>query len=318
MLKYINHQGIEEIINFVNGIQSTLIESTKELTTYVNIMKEKNYDLSDDGVIDDKIKRYENVLDNFDEIMNRRAELNKKGQQLKEMIKTVDQKVTEMMSFIGNKDTMDGIYDEVVLKLMSIEEEIYNEKKSRLETMLRSEVKRELKGIVEKDEMKKLEEWTNMKCQDVLFDSTKDNWNQNMSVFNNKIIGKRNLIFLVTSSKNVKFGSFIHSPITHIGEVKKEQSDTTSFTFSFKNRNFRKYSIRRNASTVMWTYNPSDNLLFGIGSNDFNINKNGKQSVLAQQQKPNATFEYGSEAHPFTGESGNNFIHKRVVVIQMK
>ena len=59
-------------------------------------------------------------------------------------------------------------------------------------------------------------------------------------------------------------------------------------------------------------------LLFGIGSNDYNINKKNCKSTLAQQQQSNAAFDYNSITHPFTGSSGDHFTHKRVIVIQMK
>ena len=41
------------------------------------------------------------------------------------------------------------------------------------------------------NEKNQLEQWTNKKCSEVIFDSDKDNWSQNTSVLNERIIGKK-------------------------------------------------------------------------------------------------------------------------------
>ena len=50
--------------------------------------------------------------------------------------------------------------------------------------------------MLDENEMNQLEQWTNKKCSEVLFDSDKDDWNQNTSVFNDKIENKNNLLFV--------------------------------------------------------------------------------------------------------------------------
>ena len=37
-------------------------------------------------------------------------------------------------------------------------------------------MKKELNGIVDKEEIKQLQEWTSLKCGEVVFDSEKDDW----------------------------------------------------------------------------------------------------------------------------------------------
>ena len=51
------------------------------------------------------------------------------------------------------------------------------------------ENKRKLQEIkLDEKEKTQLERWTHKKCSDVLFDSDKDNWSQNTSVFDSKIM----------------------------------------------------------------------------------------------------------------------------------
>ena len=45
------------------------------------------------------------------------------------------------------------------------------------------------------EQIKQLEEWTRLKCGEVLFDSNKDDWAENTSVFNDRIVGKKHLVF---------------------------------------------------------------------------------------------------------------------------
>ena len=50
-----------------------------------------------------------------------------------------------------------------------------------------------LRRYITKKEQKQLEEWTSLKCSDIVFNSDIDNWNQNTSVLNERIIGKKTI-----------------------------------------------------------------------------------------------------------------------------
>ena len=47
-----------------------------------------------------------------------------------------------------------------------------------------------------KKQVQQLEEWTKLKCGDVLFDSTIDKWSENTSILNERILGKKQITFL--------------------------------------------------------------------------------------------------------------------------
>ena len=84
------------------------------------------------------------------------------------------------------------------------------------------------------NEIHQLEEWTSLKCGAVLFDSNNDNWNRDTSVFCDKIIGKKQMIFLIEDTDGEKFGYYLDTEIKNhysngldkrISTNKKSRSD---------------------------------------------------------------------------------------------
>ena len=55
---------------------------------------------------------------------------------------------------------------------------------------------------------RQMEEWTGLKCGEIIFDSDQDDWEEITSEFNHKILGKRQLMFVVEDSKGEKFGYY--------------------------------------------------------------------------------------------------------------
>ena len=62
-------------------------------------------------------------------------------------------------------------------------------------------------------ELKQLEEWCELKCNKLLFDSNVDNWSKWTSVFNERIIGKKQLIFLIEDEDHELFGYYLNTKI---------------------------------------------------------------------------------------------------------
>ena len=63
------------------------------------------------------------------------------------------------------------------------------------------------------DEMRQLEEWTNRKCKEVVFDTDHDDWSLNTSVFNTKLQKRGQLVFVVEDTENNKFGYYLATNI---------------------------------------------------------------------------------------------------------
>ena len=58
-----------------------------------------------------------------------------------------------------------------------------------------------------------LEKWTGLHCGDILFDSKKDNWEINRSVFNERIVYKKQLAFVIQDIDGEIFGFYIDTKI---------------------------------------------------------------------------------------------------------
>ena len=317
MLKLIDQKGIEEIIGYVNDVQPQLNETKKELGDYVTFLKQGNYDLSENGTIDEQIKRYETVLDKYDEISSRRKEISEKGKVMKEMIETMQKKVNEMLSVTGDKDQMDEIHDEMVYKLMELEDEKCNRRKAELEKLLRNKVRKEdierLKGIVDENEIKQLQEWSSMKCGEVVFDSDKDNWNPNTSVFDDKVMNRSNLIFVVEDTSNNKFGLYT---TTKVEKYDSYHTDQNAFLFSLKSNgrlnDMQKYNISFKKYGFYLCHKSNENIFWIGNGSDICIKKKGNPGSYCNQRG----FNYQGISNALCG--GSKFTPKRITVIQMK
>ena len=127
-----------------------------------------------------------------------------------------------------------------------------------LEMRKKNPVPKEFKGIVEKDEMDKLEEWTNKKCSEVLFDSDKDDWNSN-TILNKRIMNKNQLVFVIEDEQNNKFGGYLNATIyrTNCGNGWENSNilDSNAFVFSLKSNGrmnrMMKFEIRNTTYTFL-------------------------------------------------------------------
>ena len=80
--------------------------------------------------------------------------------------------------------------------------------------------------------LKQLEEWTELKCCDLLFDSEIDNWLKYYSVLNERIIGKKQLVFVIENENGEIFGYYLNTEI--IEEYKNHETDLNSFHFNLQ------------------------------------------------------------------------------------
>ena len=239
-------------------------------------------------------------------------------EKLKRNTEEILNKTKEILEFSGEQDEIDDIHDAIVDKFVELEKEKFDAKIAEIEKKKKCSIPKELRDVASEEELKQLKKWTGMKIGEIIFDTNKDDWGRYSCQFDNIVQNRKDLVLFVHSENDVHFGAFVHACIRGHDWVKKTSDDDKSFTFSFYENTPRKFSIIPDAENVMHLPYSSDPILFGIGSNDFNVNKRGCDSVLARQQQGNASYYYQGITHPFTGCSGNYFTHKRVVVIQMK
>ena len=171
--------------------------------------------------------------------------------------------------------------------------------------------------------LKQLEEWTGLKCKEILFDSNIDNWERYTSTFDSKILNKNKLIFIIEDTKGNKFGGYIDATIDKIryyGRADTIITDSKSFVFSLESNgrldDMKKFNIKY-PEDAFFLYNKSHDRLFGIGYCDIVIFKKGSE------YKPyciQSSFNYEGMRNTLCGKeySSNPFELKQFIVIQMK
>ena len=72
-------------------------------------------------------------------------------------------------------------------------------------------------------EIETIEEFCDLTLLDVIFDSEYDNWSVSKSVFDQKIFGKENLVFVIEDTEGNLFGGFINSTINDIISISNKK-----------------------------------------------------------------------------------------------
>ena len=81
---------------------------------------------------------------------------------------------------------------------------------------------------------RQMEEWTGLKCGEIIFDSDQDDWEEITSEFNHKILGKRQLMFVVEDSKGEKFGYYSNMFMLDYSNEIIYPTDEKSFHFNIE------------------------------------------------------------------------------------
>ena len=61
------------------------------------------------------------------------------------------------------------------------------------------------------EQMNQLEDWTELECGRIVFDSNVDNWSENTSIFDEKLFDKKHLLFLIEDITGEKFGYYLNT-----------------------------------------------------------------------------------------------------------
>ena len=172
--------------------------------------------------------------------------------------------------------------------------------------------------------MIQLEEWTSLKCSEVLFDTNIDQWSENTSVFNEKIMGKSKISFLIETEDGYKFGYYLNTEIKEEFDDNKKfyvwtETDDKTFEFNLQSNGDiskpMKYEIKLNTQGYRLSKNSAAYL---ISMGDIWLYKeNKKHKSYCVQDK--TYFYYHDVENALCGKIGYNkpFTPKRIVVIQM-
>ena len=177
-----------------------------------------------------------------------------------------------------------------------------------------------LNETVKEDHQKQLEEWTSLKCKEILFDSILDDWSDKTSVFNERIIGKSKLMFLIEDEDGEIFGYYFNTRVEDNYD-EYQSTDFKSFHFNLQSNgrlsNPMKFEIKDLKKGGIYLYEKSHDKLIRLG----NIR-------LAKEMKKNESmyfeiiyhFDYHGIKNALCGKicDEKTFTPKRILVIQMK
>ncbi|BFU26561.1 predicted protein [Entamoeba histolytica] len=183
------------------------------------------------------------------------------------------------------------------------------EQEKKIQQHERLRIIREIKAI---EEIRQIEEWTNRKVGNVLFDSDKDDWKEDTSVFKQRIWKKEYIIIIIEDEDGNRFGGYVNEKIDRVGY---DINDSKSFVFSLESngrmKGMKKFDIK-NSQYAFWLCIQSVNCLFGFGNGDICVCKeNDKKYSYCEQY----SFEYKGISNALCGKY--NFTPKQIIVIEM-
>ena len=305
--------------NIKTTIEKHLDTFQKDVKNYLNYINEYMLKFDIIGTSEEQIEKYETVIDRVRDIIQQKKIIRQTTENILNEIESVFKSSNEI------NEPIEVLNDKIIRKLLSLEDERHTKRIKELNEYLISPINKEIEEVLDYEEMNKLEEWTKMRCNKVIFDSNKDNWSVNYSVFDDKISGRNDLMFIIEDVNDNKFGGYVYSLISNTNQYIK---DSKSFLFSLKSNRrinaMQKFEIKSNAQSYAFYMNKkSDNgLLFYLGYGSIIINKeNDKLNSSCYQN--NDYFDYHGTSEAFLPNckpgSGNIYFRpKRFIVIQMK
>ena len=164
-----------------------------------------------------------------------------------------------------------------------------------------------------------LEQWMSKSIGKPLFDSEKDNWENETSTLNEKLFGKKNVLFLIEDEDNEKFGYYFSGSIgSEIGDIPAEKD---SFVFNIQSKEKRLKKPKKwnivdcNYGIELFENKNSYHFLIRLGD----IFLKNKQCPGNCCQQENEHFDYGEIPNVLCGKTLNDggcFSLKRLIVIQ--
>ncbi|BFU25622.1 trichohyalin, putative [Entamoeba histolytica] len=160
-----------------------------------------------------------------------------------------------------------------------------------------------------------IEELTEKRINNILFDSDIDGWNKNTSVFDERIMNKEHLIIMIEDEEGNKFGGYVNEKINKVdGYI----NDSKSFVFSLNSngrmKGMKKFDIKQ-PRYAFCLNSQTDDCLFQFGFDIVVCKQNYKTESYCKQH----SFEYEGISNALCGKQlPKYFTPKRIIVIEMK
>ncbi|BFU23715.1 predicted protein [Entamoeba histolytica] len=331
-----NNKIIKEVVETLPNIQQSIDDTTKNYQYYIGSIKNEVFKIKPNETYSEAIKRGEGIFDRMDETERRRKIVIEKSQETINQIEILKKEMSRIIEECNNdEETLSKTRNELIDKIISIEEMImkdklfreteerdkitteFNKKKEEWQTYYSDYLERKKRKEEEerrKEEMLQLEEWTNRKVSNILFDSDIDDWNKNTSVFDQRIMNKEHIIIIIEDEEGNKFGGYVNSKIN---KVQYYINDSKSFVFSLESNGriegMMKFDIKQ-PQYAFYLNSQTDNCLFSFGYFcDIHVYKeNYKTQSFCKQY----SYDYKGISNALCGKY--NFIPKRIIVIEMK
>ena len=227
----------QKLINFIDC--SMII-----LQQYSTSFFDSQFDSSEYSTIDEKYKACEDYFNKLEEARER-------NNQVSDSIELLQKRIHEFQNQLNvlyneskiDKQILNQLTNQTVQTLKQLEDEMmeneiktnvnqreeivekYEEKKSKWgqcsirtnefieETQMTNQRYSIVSDIITKNEMIRLEDWTGMKVDSILFDSNLNTSKKRSSLFHQSVFEKEHLIFLIEDHRSNMFGGYISSKI---------------------------------------------------------------------------------------------------------
>ena len=167
-----------------------------------------------------------------------------------------------------------------------------------------------------------LQKLTEKECGEIIFYSDDDKWEKDNSVFDEILIGRRNIAIVIEDAKGNMFGGYVDGVIDKTDEF---IDDKNSFLFSLKSttRNeeaFKFGILPEYSSNAFKLCNKSDDFLFYFGNSSLWIGKDNNDETVGYYYEDSDNYDYKDKENMMM-ELNNDicqFIPQHITVIQMK
>ena len=120
------------------------------------------------------------------------------------------------------------------------------------------------------NEITQIEEWTQMKTKETIFDSNKTNWKKDSSLFDAIVLSKEKLLFFIETTDGITIGGFMKKKITG---TMRSIVDADCFLFTNRNNQLKKYLIKStNKFDAFQLFSKQDPKLFTLDRKSTRLN----------------------------------------------
>nr|BAN42191.1 hypothetical protein [Entamoeba invadens] len=322
--------------NELTALSTLCTNAAKAVSDLIKSSEEYNFVDDKSLYIDQRIENAEGHLDRLDAIFDRKKNITTSLNTIVTDLDNASNKIKSEISLYSIQSDNNKLYEIYNVKFALYEEkcqmdikpleneisEIIQTKNSKIDQIMKSDkfINAKRQHDEEAEKMKRehvtlgeeasLEKLTGMKIVDVVFDSDKDNWSKDSSVFDTKVMNKNNLCFLVEDVNHNKFGGVYTG---NINAVCKYISSSSSYIFSLVKDgtlNPKKFGKTGNsADSEFYLYSQDSLGLFAFGGRDICVYKKGVDGSYCIPST------YTANQNELT--DNDNFTPKSVVVSQL-